>query len=289
MLRNADAAMYRAKELGGNCYCYYTFDMNDRARRRLEMEKSLRSALSNHELILYYQPQMDAKSGRLVGFEALARWMHPEYGLLPPSKFIQIAEETGLIFSIGRWVLQQACEQMVQWRDQGHGDLRVAVNMTARQFAQEDIVQTVNEVLGQTGFDPALLCIEITESAAMKNIMGTLDTFQQLKSMGTRLSIDDFGAGHSSMNLLQKLPVDALSIDRSYVMRIADRETDGATAKAIIALAHSLGLRVTAEGVETKNHVEFLNKNNCDELQGNFFSPPVPADQVVSLFTTLNT
>ena len=288
LLRNADAAMYRAKELGGNCYCYYTFDMNDKARRRLELEKNLRNAVSNEELTLYYQPQMDAKSGKLVGFEALARWQHPQYGLLPPSKFIPIAEESGLIFSIGRWVLQKACAQMVQWREQGFGDFRVAVNMTARQFAQEDIAQTVQEILVQTGLDPALLCIEITESAAMKNIMGTLDTFNQLKAMGARLSIDDFGAGQSSMNLLQKLPVDALSIDRSYVMGIADRETDGATAKAIIALAHGMGLRVTAEDVETSNHEEFLNKNNCDELQGNFFSPPIPADQVVSLFSALN-
>ncbi|WP_455201626.1 two-component system response regulator [Kaarinaea lacus] len=280
MLRNADAAMYRAKELGGNCFCYYTYDMNDRARRRLEMEKNLGKAVANGELCLYYQPQVDNETNTVVGVEALLRWNHPEFGMLSPSKFMAIADESGLILSIGQWVLVNACNELLRWHQSGHPDLRLSINMSSRQFAQEGIVENIEQVLTSTRLNPALVCVEITEDVAMKNISGTIDTMNRLKSLGLRTAIDDFGAGHSSMNMLQKLPIDSLNIDRSFVMRIADREQDGNAAKGIIALAHSLGLKVVAEGVETRTQAAFLKQQHCDFLQGYYFSPPVPADKI---------
>jgi len=280
MLRNADAAMYRAKELGGNCYCYYTYDMNDKARRHLEMEKNLRKALGQEELCLYYQPQFDAQTNEIVGVEALLRWNHPEYGMLPPSKFLSIAEDSGLIFSIGKWVLMKACQDLRHWHSLGLKNLRLALNMSSRQFMQEGILENINAVLNNAMVDPRFICIEITENVAMKNIAGAIEMLKQLKSLGLQTAIDDFGAGHSSMNLLQKLPVDTLNIDRSFIMRIADREKDGNAARGIIALAHSLGLKVAAEGVETKTQAEFLRNQNCDVLQGYYFSHPIPADEM---------
>ncbi|HEY5604468.1 MAG TPA: EAL domain-containing protein [Gammaproteobacteria bacterium] len=280
MLRNADAAMYRAKELGGNCFCYYTHDMNDRARRRLELEKNLRKAISNQELCLYYQPQIDSDTNEVVGVEALLRWKHPEFGLLPPSKFLSIADDSGLIFSIGQWALLTACHDLRRWHQSGYEHVRLSINMSARQFAQESIIGNVSDVLRSTGLNPNSICVEITEDAAMKNISGTIETMNQFRSLGLRTAIDDFGAGHFSMNLLQKLPIDSLNVDRSFIMRIAGREQDGNTAKGIIALAHSLGLKVVAEGVETKIQAEFLRRHRCDVLQGYYFSPPVPANEI---------
>ena len=290
LLKNADAAMYRAKQLGGNQYCFYTHDMSDRAHRRLELERHLRHALARGELRVYYQPQVDVKTGKVVGVEALLRWQHPEYGLLPPVKFIHIAEETGLIFPIGLWVIEWAIEtalrQLQQWHSQGFGQLRIAVNLSARQFLQRDVSQSMRKIMDETHFDPQFLSVEITENVAMNNIEGTARAVEQFKAMGAQVSIDDFGAGHSSMNHLQRLPVDSLNIDRSFIMNIAGREKDGATAKAIIGLAHGLGLRVIAEGVETPTQVEFLTSQNCDELQGHHFSPPVPAEQMTQFLST---
>ena len=280
MLRNADAAMYRAKELGGNTFCYYTYDMNDKARRRLEMEKNLRNAIDRNELCLYYQPQIDNETNSVIGIEALLRWQHPEFGLLSPAKFLPIAEDSGLILSIGQWVLVNACKDLLHWHKSGYPDLRLSINMSARQFMQEGIVDNVKQVLAASRLNPRQLCIEVTEAVAMKNIAGTIEILGQLKTLGLRTAIDDFGAGHSSMNLLHKLPIDALNIDRSFIMRIADREQDGNTAKGMIALAHSLGLRVVAEGVETRTQVEFLKQQHCDVLQGYYFSPPIPVQEL---------
>lgn len=288
MLRNADAAMYRAKELGGNSYCYYTFDMNDKARRRLEMENQLRSALENNELCLYYQPQVDTATLKIVGMEALLRWQHKEYGLLAPSKFLHVAEECGLVYPIGVWVINTAVEQMAHWHDNGYKGLRLAINMSSRQLSQEENINAISHVLQRTGLNPKLLCIEITESAAMKNLTGTLDRLQQLKDIGVSIVLDDYGAGHSSMNLLQRLPIDCLNVDRSFIMKIAGREQDGNAAKGIIALAHGLGLRVTAEGVETKTQFNFLRAHQCDEFQGYFFSPPLPVDEITEVLRKNN-
>jgi len=280
MLRNADAAMYRAKELGGNCYCYYTYDMNDRARRRLEMEKNLRKAIAQDELCLYYQPQIDNETNAVVGVEALLRWNHPEFGLLSPAKFLAIADESGLMSTIGQWVLVNSCNELLRWHQLGYSDFRLSINLSSRQFSQESSVESIKQVLASTRLNPNLICVEIAEDVAMKNISGTIDTMNQLRLLGLRTAIDDFGAGHSSMSLLQKLPIDSLNIDRSFIMRIADREQDGNAAKGIIALAHSLGLKVVAEGVETQTQAAFLKQQHCDILQGYYFSPPVPADQI---------
>ncbi|MGD8567613.1 MAG: EAL domain-containing protein [Gammaproteobacteria bacterium] len=291
MLRNADAAMYRAKELGGNTFCYYTYDMNDKARRRLEMEKNLRHAIDRNELCLYYQPQIDSDTNSIIGVEALLRWQHPDFGLLSPAKFLPVAEDSGLIFSIGQWALVNACKDLLNWHRAGYPDLRLTLNMSARQFMQEGVVDNIKQVLATYRLNPRQLCIEVPESVAMKNIVGTIDLFEQLRALGLLTAIDDFGAGHSSMNLLHKLPIDALNIDRSFIMRIADREQDGNTAKGMIALAHSLGLRVVAEGVETQTQVEFLKSQNCDVLQGYYFSPPIPVrelDDVLKRYSPVN-
>jgi diguanylate cyclase (GGDEF)-like protein/PAS domain S-box-containing protein len=286
LLKNADAAMYRAKQLGGDQYCFYTHDMRDRTQRRLELEQHLRHALARSELRIYYQPQVDVKTGKIVGVEALLRWQHPEYGLLPPVKFIHIAEETGLIFPIGLWVMETAFRQLRQWHSQGFAQLRLAVNLSARQFLQRDLPQSLRKIMNNIHFDPQFLSVEITESVAMNNIEGATRAVEQFKALGAQVSIDDFGAGHSSMNHLQRLPVDSLNIDRSFIMNIAGREKDGATAKAIIGLAHGLGLRVIAEGVETTTQVEFLKNQQCDELQGHHFSPPVPAEKMTQFLAT---
>jgi len=286
LLKNADAAMYRAKQLGGDRYCFYTHDMRDRTQRRLELEHHLRQALSRGELRIYYQPQVDVKSGKVAGVEALLRWQHPQYGLLAPVKFIHIAEETGLIFPIGLWVMETAFRQVLQWHELGFPQLRLAVNLSARQFLQRDLTQSLQKIMHDMQFDPQFLSVEITESVAMNNIDGATHAVEQFKALGARVNIDDFGAGHSSMNHLQRLPVDGLNIDRSFIMNIADREKDGATAKAIIGLAHGLGLKVIAEGVETQTQVEFLKNQRCDELQGHHFSPPIPAEQMTQFLAT---
>jgi len=280
MLRNADAAMYHAKELGGNCYCYYTKDMNDRARRRSIMEKQLRNAIKLDELNLYFQPQIDSATNSIYGLEVLLRWQHPEYGLLSPSKFLSIAEDSGMIYSIGQWVFEKACNDLMRWQKMGHVGLCLALNISSQQFMQEGFIDYITKILDTTGIDPGLICLEITENVAMKQLSNTIDMLSQLNILGLRTAIDDFGAGHSSMNLLQKLPIDALNIDRSFIMRIAERERDGNTAKGIIALAHNLGLKVTAEGVETKAQADFLKNQKCDILQGYYFSHPLPVSDM---------
>ena len=286
LLRNADAAMYKAKQMGGNQFCFYTHDMRDRAHRRLELEHRLRHALSRGEMRVYYQPQVDVRSGKIVGVEALLRWQHPDYGLLTPVKFIHIAEETGLIFPIGLWVIETAIQQLLRWHEQGYAQLRIAINLSARQFLQRNVIQSMQKIMNDMHFDPHFLSVEITETVAMNNIEGVTRAVEEFKALGAQICIDDFGAGHSSMNHLQRLPVDRLNIDRSFIMNIAGREKDGATAKAIIGLAHGLGLKVIAEGVETPAQVEFLTRQNCDELQGHHFSPPIPADQLTHFLAT---
>lgn len=229
---------------------------------------------------MYYQPQIDSDTNMVIGVEALLRWQHPEYGLLSPAKFLSIADDSGLIISIGHWAFITACNDLLRWHQSGYDELRLSINMSSRQFVQEGIIENISQMLYSTRLNPNRICVEITEEVAMKNISGTIETMNQLKSLGLRTAIDDFGAGHSSMNLLQKLPIDSLNIDRSFIMRIADREQDGNTAKGIIALAHSLGLKVVAEGVETKTQAQFLKRHRCDVLQGYYYSPPVPVDEI---------
>jgi len=280
LLRNADTALARAKERGGNGYELYTPAMNEKALRKLTLESGLRRALLHRELILRYQPQVNAVTGAIVGVEALVRWQHPELGLVPPSDFIPLAEETGLIVPVEEWVLKTACEQVQAWHALDLPPLRMGVNLSARHLRGSDVVGTVRRTLEETGAPAHLLELELTESFVMGGVGGTLDTLRSLKEMGVGLSIDDFGTGYSSLSYLKRLPVDALKIDQAFVRDLPDDADDSAIATLIVAIGRALGLRVVAEGVETEVQRTFLQALGCDELQGFLFSRPVPADEV---------
>jgi diguanylate cyclase (GGDEF)-like protein len=279
LLVNADTAMYRAKELGGNQYCFYTHRMRTASVQKLTLESSLRRAIDKDELRLHYQPQIDLPGGRAVGAEALIRWQHPERGLLGPADFIPLAEETGLIVAIGEWVLRRACAHARQWHKAGKGGLRVAVNLSARQFYQKDFVQMVEGILLDTGLPPDLLDLELTESTLMQNTAGTVGALNELRAIGVHVTMDDFGTGYSSLSYLKRFPIDCVKIDRSFVSDITTDPDDAAIANAIIAMAHSLELRVVAEGVETAEQLCFLCERGCDEAQGYLIGRPVPFDQ----------
>jgi len=279
LLRNADIAMYRAKEQGKNNYQFYSAQMNVHTLERLALESSLRHALERNEFVLYYQPKIDIGSRRITGMEALLRWQHPSKGLVPPMQFIPLAEETGLIVAIGEWVLRTACTQNKSWRAQGLPPLRVAVNLSARQFSHENLLQDVEKVLNETGLDPAALELEITESMVMRSPERTTILLNKLKTTGISISIDDFGTGYSSLSYLKRFPIDSVKIDRSFIKELPQDGEDAAITQAIIAMAHGLGLKVIAEGVETGEQVGFLRAHGCDEVQGYYFSKPVPAQE----------
>jgi len=280
LLKNADTALYRAKEQGRNNYQLYTPAMNARAFERLAMENSLRRALERNEFQLYYQPQIDAKTGLIAGVEALLRWKHPDLGLVYPSEFIGLAEETGLIVPIGTWVLRTACEQNKAWQKSGFPPITVAVNLSGRQFQDHALMETISTILHDTHLDPRWLEVEITESIAMQNADYTHVILRDLKARDIQVSVDDFGTGYSSLSYLKKFPIDTLKIDQSFVRDLSSDPNDAAIANAVIVLAHSLHLNVVAEGVETKEQEEFLREHQCDRLQGYLFSEPVPADQI---------
>jgi diguanylate cyclase (GGDEF)-like protein/PAS domain S-box-containing protein len=284
LLKNAEDAMIRAKELGINNYQHYKPAMNNRAVEQLTLEHNLRKALMQQEFVIYYQPQVDLKTNEIVGIEALIRWKHPERGMISPGEFIPIAEESGLIIPIGEWVLRTACSQTEQWRRLYKKDLTISVNLSARQFLQQDIVSTVRTILDETGLPPRHLELEITESLGMKNPELTLRTLKELKQMGIHISIDDFGTGYSSLSYLKKFPIDTLKIDRSFVSDIQIDPNDAAIVLAIIALAHSMHLKVIAEGVEKIEQAEFLSLHACEEMQGYLFSPPIPGAEFAKLF-----
>lgn len=278
LLNDADAAMYSAKKQGGNCYRVYTSDMNSEAFERLSLETSLRHALERKELMLYYQPQMNLSTGKTSGMEALLRWNHPELGLVPPDKFIPIAEETGLIVPIGEWVVRTACAQNRAWQDAGLPPLRVAVNLSARQCRQKDLVETISLILKETGMDPRFLELELTEGVLIENTHTTNSILAEIRDLGVQISIDDFGTGYSSLSYLKRLPINTLKIDISFIRDITADPDDGAIATAIIALAHSLRLKVVAEGVETEAQLAFLRDQGCDDIQGFLFSRPLSAE-----------
>ncbi|MBK8507345.1 MAG: EAL domain-containing protein [Candidatus Competibacteraceae bacterium] len=283
LLKNADTAMSRAKENGRNNIQFYSRDMHVRILERLTMEQQLRYALERSELELFYQPQLDLRQNRIIGVEALLRWRHPQRGLVSPLDFVPLAEETGLIEVIGEWVLETACRQAREWQRQGLPALRMAVNMSPRQFLRPGMVDRVARILRETGLEPHLLDLEITESLLMKDVQGGIATMRALKTIGVRLSIDDFGIGYSSLNYLKQFPIDQLKIDKSFLGEIATSRNDAAITLAMIAMAHSMRLTVIAEGVENETQLAFLRANRCDEIQGYHLSCPVPAHEFVIL------
>jgi diguanylate cyclase (GGDEF)-like protein len=283
LLKNADIAMYRVKEQGRNAFQFHSAEMNANSMERLTLESSLRRALERHELLLHYQPRIDVRSGRITSVEALVRWQHPELGLVMPGKFIQLAEETGLIVPIGEWVLDTACSQYRVWERHGLAQTRVSVNLSPRQFMRGDLTNTIARILDQTGCNPAFLELEITEGMVMHNPENTVALIQRLKDMGIHIAIDDFGTGYSSLAYLKRFPIDCLKIDRSFVTDIPGDAGDVAITLAIISMAHSLGIKVTAEGVETKEQLDFLRQHGCDEAQGYYFSKPLPLAQAITL------
>jgi len=283
LLKNADIAMYRAKEQGKNNYQFYSAQMNIHTRERLAMESTLRGALERDEFVLHYQPKIDLGSRRVVGMEALVRWQHPASGLIPPAQFIPIAEETGLIVPIGEWVMRTACAQSKSWREQGLPPLRIAVNLSPRQFAHEGLLLDVKKILSEAGLDSAALELEVTEGMVMHDPEHAAIVLGELKTAGVTLSIDDFGTGYSSLSYLKRFPIDSLKIDRSFVKDLPLDAEDAAITQAIIVMAHSLGLKVIAEGVETEAQAAFLRMYGCDEAQGYHFSKPVPAHEIARL------
>ncbi|MEL6469100.1 MAG: EAL domain-containing protein [Cyanobacteria bacterium J06623_4] len=286
LLRNADAAMYQAKARGRNNYQIYFEEINADARNQLNLETDLRKAMINQELFLCYQPQVDLKTGRWIGMEALIRWQHPALGLIPPTKFIPIAEETGLIEPIGQWVLQAACGQYAQWQKAGMPPLRLAVNLSAQQFHRSRLVRSVVKILEATHFDARHLELEVTESAAMQDVSFAISVLQKLSHVGIQIAMDDFGTGYSSLSVLKHFPLDTIKIDRSFVQDLVDSPSDAAIASTIIALAKGLNFKVLAEGIETADQMAVLQKMGCDYAQGYWFSRPLTVQQIDNLLAS---
>jgi EAL domain-containing protein (putative c-di-GMP-specific phosphodiesterase class I) len=283
LIKHADIAMYRAKETGRNNFQFYTSAMNERALERLRIEGDLRNALEREDFVLHYQPQVDLRTGKIVGVEALIRWEHPELGMIPPMRFIGLAEETGLIVPIGAWVIRTACMQNKAWQASGLGYLRMSVNLSSRQFAQQDLLESIALALQEAELAPEYLEIELTESLVMADVDHAIGILRELKALGVKLSIDDFGTGYSSLSYLKRFPIDVLKIDRSFVNDITTDPDDAAIVASIISLAHSLRLTVIAEGVETEAQLAYLQQHDCDQIQGYFFSRPVTAQALESM------
>ncbi|RMF47827.1 MAG: EAL domain-containing protein [Deltaproteobacteria bacterium] len=282
MLKSADTALFRAKKAGRNSYRFYTSDMNARSRELLLLEASFRQALDEEQLVLHYQPQIDLFTGQTRGVEALVRWEHPQKGMISPGDFIPLAEETGLIVPMGQWVLRQACRQNAAWVEAGFMPLRMTVNISARQFLKEDLLEDLVGVLRETGLDPGLLELEITESMIMHDVAAATRVMDSIAAEGVHLAVDDFGTGYSSLAHLKRFPLTTLKIDRAFVKDIGQNNEDEAIVKAIVALAHSLDLQVIAEGIETEEQYRFLKAAGCDQGQGFLFSRPVPAAKILS-------
>jgi diguanylate cyclase (GGDEF)-like protein len=283
LMKNAGAALERAREQGGNNYQFYTADLNAKALKRLAMENDLRRALERDEFFLCYQPKVDTNTWEILGVEALIRWQHPELGSISPDEFIPLAEDTGLIVPIGEWTLKTGCGQLKAWHEKGFANLSLAINLSPRQFEQEDLLGKVIETLKGVGLDPNYLELEVTEGSLMTNSAGATKTLSQLRDLGVKVSIDDFGTGFSSLGYLKNLPIDALKIDKSFVNDATTDPDDASLVMAIITLAHNLRLKVIAEGVETEEQLRFLHLLRCDQIQGYLFSKPLPAGEFEDL------
>jgi len=285
LLRNADAAMYMAKESGRNSFEFYTHDMTERAFERVLMETNLRRAIEQQEFIIYYQPQYDASTQEINGMEALLRWQHPEMGMVSPGKFIPVAENTGLIIELDRWVMQTATKQFCQWYQSGLQPGKLSLNMATKQLEQKDLLDYIKTTLGQSRCKPDWISFEITESQIMKDPEKAVSLLQEISELGIEIAVDDFGTGYSSLTYLKRLPVDKLKIDRAFINELPHDDEDIAIVRAIIALSKSLNLSVIAEGVENQQQVDFLISENCEEIQGFFFAKPMPADKIEALLT----
>ncbi len=288
LLSNADAAMYTAKRNGGDRYCYYTYNMCNKIQRRQMLSDELKYALQSNQMSVYYQPQYDVRSEKIVGVEALLRWVHPEQGLLLPFKFLDIAEESGLILPLGRWLMRSACMQLRRWKRMGFGDIRLTINLSASELAEDDLCEFFQRTLQHYHISSKKIIVEVSEKTLLQNLEVSCELVETLKQTGVGLRLDNFGVGESSMEYLQRFQFDGLNIDRSFVMGIADRAGDGATAKVIIAMARNMGLTVKAEGVETHVQLDFLRKHGCDELQGFVFYPAVTAEKLTALFQSMD-
>jgi len=286
LVKNADTAMYCAKDTGKNNYKFYNLDMNKKISRLMELETGLCEALENDEFVLHYQPLMDLKTHEIVGVEALLRWQHPKRGLLSPGNFISVAEETGLILPISVWVLKNACAQNKMWQENGHKPINVAVNVSAKHFCKTGFEKFVNDVLNETSLDAKWLDIEITETAIIEESVFALEILTNLSNMGIKLSLDDFGTGYSSLSYLKVLPINTVKIDCSFIRDITSDSGNAAIAKAVIAMSHEMGLRVVAEGIEYVQQLEFLRNLNCDIGQGYLFSHPLPAHEMTKLLAS---
>jgi len=283
LLKNADTAMYHAKNNGRNVFQFFSREMNVKMMNRLDLQNNLRHALERNEFVLYYQPRINIADRCITSMEALIRWPHPEKGMIMPDRFIPLAEETGLIVPIGEWVIRAACLQIRKWQTQGNPLFPVAVNVSAYQFRRKNFTETVTEILEETGVSPALLEIELTESAIMKDVDSVIKVLKELNSLGIIISIDDFGTGYSSLSQLKRFPIDSLKIDRSFIANATTNADDRAIVIAIISMAHSLGLNIIAEGVETEMQLALLSAQGCQEMQGYLFSKPLPPDLLTQL------
>ena len=282
LLKNADTAMYRAKEAGRNGYEFFLPEMNERAVVRMSLESDLRRALERNEYRLHYQPKVDLLSGTISGMEALLRWAPAGRSLVSPVDFIPVLEDTGLIVAVGEWVVSTVCAQLRQWQADGVPLRPVAVNVSARQFRQCDLDQVIGGILAASGIDPRLLELELTESTLMSDSEAAVQALRNMKALGIRLSVDDFGTGYSSLSYLKRFPLDALKIDRTFIRDVTTDAEDATIAKAVINLAHSLRLKVIAEGVETAEQLDFLRAHACDEIQGYYFSRPLSAEDMTA-------
>jgi diguanylate cyclase (GGDEF)-like protein len=283
LIKNADTAMYQAKETGRNNYRFYTKAMNVRAIERQAIEAELCLALERKELVLHYQPKVSLETGEITGIEALVRWVHPERGLVPPAQFIPIAEDSGLILPIGKWVLREACRQVKEWIDAGLHVVPVSINVSSLEFRSGDFVEGLRAILKETGLDPSYLELELTETALMQHVESTTSVLRTLKSIGVRLAVDDFGTGYSSLSYLKKFPIDTLKIDRSFVRDIRSDTDDATIVSAVITMAKSLKKCVIAEGVETEDQVQFLQSCGCNQAQGFYFSRALAAEYFANL------